>query len=84
MSRLEPLFDVDELVVVLEFCLFLWHFIQLFVEMHYEPLQQEVLLLKVPVFGHRVGLVGKNALLLESGVLNKVYVPELRHAYCLA
>ena len=61
---LQPLLDVDELVVGLELDLFLGHLLYLLVEVDDEPLEQQVFLLEVPVLGHGVGLVGEDVFLL--------------------
>lgn len=61
---LQPLLDVDELVVGLELDLFRGHFLYLFVKVDDEPLEQQVFFLEVPILGHGVGLVGKYVFLL--------------------
>lgn len=76
VSGLEPLFDVDEPVVLLEFKLLLGHLFHFLVEMNHEPLQQEVFFLKISIFRHIFSFVTQDVLLLQGRILHKVDVPD--------
>jgi hypothetical protein len=76
VSCLQPLLDVNKLVIGLEFNLLHLHFLHLLVKVNDEALEEQVLFLEVSVFGHGISLIGLDAFLLEGGVLDEVDVSE--------
>lgn len=83
VSGFEPLLDVNELVVLLELELFLRHFFHFFIEMDHKPLQKQVFFLEVSIFGHTLGLVSQDALLLQCWIFHEVNSSTSNHTYCL-
>lgn len=81
---LQPLLDVDELLVGLELELFGRQFFHFLVEVHDESFEKEIFLLEVTVLRHGVGPVGLDVLLLQGRILDEEDVPVWRKEYCFA